>query len=299
MKAYYCDHFVLPLPPEHRFPMAKYRLLRERVAAELVPPVQLLEPPAATDAEILRCHDAAYLERVKSGLLTSKEIRKIGFPWSPYLVERSRRSVGGTLAAARSALADGVSVNLAGGTHHAQAGEGQGYCVLNDTAIAARAMQAEGRIRRALIVDCDVHQGNGTAVIFVDDPSVFTFSIHGEKNFPFHKATSDLDIGLPDGVGDAGYLDALATGMRAALDSARPDLIFYLAGADPFAGDTLGRLCLSKDGLLARDRLVLEAGQQAGLPLVVVMAGGYARDVQDIVDIHFQTVREVLLNRSF
>ena len=294
MNIFYCDHFVLPLPVEHRFPMAKYRLLRERVAESLVPPAVLLEPEPASDADILCCHDADYLQRVKTGTLTPKEVRRIGFPWSPAMLERSRRSVGGTIAAGRAALESGFAVNLAGGTHHAYADHGEGYCVFNDSAIAARVLQAEGLVQRVVIIDCDVHQGNGTAAIFAADPTVFTFSIHGEKNFPFHKEPSDLDIALQDATGDDGYLSALGQGVRTAFNHARPDLAIYLAGADPFAGDRLGRLQLTKDGLLERDRLVLEHCWQAGVPVAVAMAGGYAPVVDDIVDIHFQTVRLAL-----
>jgi acetoin utilization deacetylase AcuC-like enzyme len=274
--------------------MAKYRLLRERVADSLVPPAVLLEPEPARDADILRCHAADYLQRVKTGTLTPKEVRRIGFPWSPVMLERSRRSVGGTIAAGRAALESGFAVNLAGGTHHAYADHGEGYCVFNDSAIAARVLQAEGLVQRVVIIDCDVHQGNGTAAIFAADPTVFTFSIHGEKNFPFHKEPSDLDIALQDATGDDGYLSALGQGVRTAFDQARPDLVIYLAGADPFAGDRLGRLQMTKAGLLERDRLVFEHCWQAGVPVAVAMAGGYAPVVEDIVDIHFQTVRLAL-----
>jgi acetoin utilization deacetylase AcuC-like enzyme len=292
MKIFYCDHFVLPLPPGHRFPIQKYVLLRERVmAAGLIPPQNLTVPEPATDQQILRVHDEDYLQRVRSGHLTPKEIRRIGFPWSPQLVERSRRSVGGTLSTCRAALLDGIAVNLAGGTHHAFPDHGQGYCVFNDGAIAARAMQAEGKAGRVVMIDCDVHQGDGTATIFADDPTVFTFSIHGARNFPFHKAQSDLDIELEDGTGDGAYLEALEGGVERALALARADLAIYLAGADPYVGDRLGRLALSKAGLAARDRMVLDLCRRAGISVAIVLAGGYARQVQDTVDIHFQTVR--------
>ncbi len=291
MDIYYCDHFVLPLPPEHRFPMAKYRLLRERVAAQLVPPNRLLEPLPATDEDLLRCHSPEYLEKITTGELSSKEARRIGFPWSLQMVERSRRSVGGTIGACRSALTDGVGVNLAGGTHHAYAGHGEGYCVFNDAAVAARAMQAAGLARRVLMIDCDVHQGNGTAAIFADDPDVYTFSIHGAKNFPFHKETSDLDVALDDGADDTMYLEALEQGLRRAVPDADADLVIYLAGADPFVGDRLGRMGVSKAGLAERDCLVFDTCARSGLPTAVVMAGGYAPNVEDIVDIHFETVR--------
>lgn len=292
MKAFYTDHFVLPLPPEHRFPMQKYQLLRERVVAEqLIQPDCLLVPEAASDQQLLRAHDAAYLEQVKQGTLSRQEIRRIGFPWSPEMVERSRRSSGATIAACRAALEDGTAVNLAGGTHHAFRDHGEGYCVFNDSAIAARAMQAEGRAQRVVILDCDVHQGNGTAAILAGDSTIFTFSIHGEKNFPYYKEKSDLDIELEDGTGDTLYLDLLEEGVQRALALAHADLAIYLAGADPFEGDRLGRLKLTKAGLQQRDELVLGLCRARGLPVAVTMAGGYARNVNDIVDIHTATVR--------
>lgn len=294
MRIFYADHYVLPLPEGHRFPMEKYALLRRRVAAELTPPGVLCAAEPASDEQIRRVHTPDYFERVLHGTLSEKEIRRIGFPWSPEMVARTRRSAGGTLGAARAALDDDLAVNLAGGTHHAYADHGEGYCVLNDCAIAVRALQAGGAIQRAVILDCDVHQGNGTAAIFQGDDSVFTFSIHGEKNFPFHKEASDLDIALPDGAGDEVFLQALDEGARRALALARADLAIYLAGADPFAGDRLGRLSLSKAGLARRDRLVFELCCAASLPVAVVMAGGYARQVQDTVDIHFQTVKTAL-----
>ncbi len=288
MKAFYCDHFVLPLPAGHRFPMRKYAALRERVQTD--PRFELLEPAPASDAEILRAHTPEYLGRVVRGELSEREQRVLGFPWSPAMVERSRRSSGATIAACRAALTDGTAANLAGGTHHAFADQAQGFCVFNDAAIAARAMQAEGRAARVLIVDADVHQGNGTAAILAGDDSVFTFSIHGGRNFPFKKETSDLDVELADGTGDAAYLEALEAGVAQALARARAELVIYLAGADPYTGDRLGRLALSKSGLAARDALVLERCARAGLPVAVAMAGGYAEDLADIVDIHFATV---------
>jgi acetoin utilization deacetylase AcuC-like enzyme len=249
-------------------------------------------PLAASDAEIMRAHDSDYLHRVQHGLLTPQEIRRIGFPWSPEMVERSRRSSGATIAACRAALEDGFAANLAGGTHHAFRDGGQGFCVFNDSAIAARAMQAEGRVRRVVIIDCDVHQGNGTAAILAGDPTVFTFSIHGAKNFPFHKEQSDLDVELEDDTDDTTYLAALAQGLCQALDRAQADLAIYLAGADPFVDDRLGRLALTKVGLAARDRLVFDFCQAAGLPIAITMSGGYAPQIEDIVDIHFQTIHE-------
>lgn len=291
MKAFYHDHFVFPLPDGHRFPMSKYSLLRERLIVErIIRPEDLIVPEAATDEQLLTVHDPDYLNRLTAGKLTYKETRRIGFPWSLQLVERSRRSVGGTIAACRAALENGVAANLAGGTHHAYPDHGEGYCIFNDSAIAARVMQLEGRARRVVILDCDVHQGNGTAAIFKGDSSVFTFSIHGAKNFPFHKESSDLDIPLEDGSGDDEYLHALESGVKKALSLARADLAIYISGADPYRGDRLGRLALTKLGLAARDRLVFDLCWQAGIPQATVMAGGYAKDVNETVDIHFQTI---------
>ena len=289
LKIYYADEFVLPLPPGHRFPMQKYAALRARVTSELSARHELLVPEAATDAELERAHDPEYVRRVVSGTLDRAEIRRIGFPWSPQMVERSRRSVGATIAAARAALVDRVAVNLAGGTHHASADQGEGFCVFNDVAVAARAMQAEGRAHRIAVIDTDVHQGNGTAAIFRDDPSVFTFSVHGDGNFPFRKTAGDLDIGLPDGADDALFLDAVRRGTEASL-AETPEVVVFLAGADPWHGDRLGRLGVTRAGLLERDRIVLDACTRQRVPVVVVMAGGYAPEVDDIVAIHFATV---------
>ncbi len=300
MKVFYCDHVGFPVPEGHRFPAQKYVLLRRSVVeAGMVAPEDLLVPEPATDEQILRAHDEAYLHRLETGQLTPMEVRRIGLPWSPELVQRARYSTGGTVAAARAALVDGIAVNLGGGTHHAFFDRGQGYCLLNDSVIAARAMQAEGRARRVVVLDCDVHQGNGTAAITAGDPTIFTFSIHSQQNFPLHKERSDLDIGLEDGVGDAGYLEALQDGLGRAVRSAASsaagqagaDLAIYLAGADPHEGDTLGRLALTKAGLAERDRLVLARCREMGLPVVTVMAGGYGRHVEDTVEIHLQTVR--------
>ena len=271
--------------------MPKYALLRQRVMEErLIPLEDLQVGPAATDEQLTRAHDPEYVRRVKEGQLSHQEIRQIGFPWSPGLVERSRRSVGSTIAACRSALEGGLGVNLAGGTHHAGPDYGQGFCVFNDSAVATRAMQAEGQVVNVVILDCDVHQGNGTADIFATDPTVFTFSIHGAKNFPFRKKPSDLDIALDDDADDPIYLDALELGVKQALELAGADLAIYLAGADPYAGDRLGRLAVTKRGLAERDRFVLNACRSAGLPVAIVMAGGYGQRVEDTVDIHFQTV---------
>ncbi len=294
MKIFKTDEFGLPLPEGHRFPLAKYALLRQQVeAAGLARADGLAVAPAASDADLTRAHTVEYVRRVQNGELTEKELRRIGFPWSPQMVERSRRSSGATMAAARAALRDGAkrAVNLAGGTHHAFADRGEGYCVFNDAAIAARAVQAEGLACRIVIVDCDVHQGNGTAKIFESDPSVFTFSIHGAKNFPFHKETSDLDVALPDGADDATYLAALRAALPGVLERAQADLAIYLAGADPYFDDAFGRMKLTKPGLLERDRFVLESCRALDLPIAITMAGGYARRVEDTADIHFQTVK--------
>jgi acetoin utilization deacetylase AcuC-like enzyme len=291
VKAYYCDHFVLPLPPGHRFPMEKYARLRARLLAEgVLLPAELLVPEAASDAQLLRVHTPDYLERLVSGTMSEREIRRIGFPWSPAMVERSRRSVGGTMAACRAALLDGVAVNLAGGTHHAFPDHGEGFCVFNDVAVALLDLLAEGSITRGLIIDCDVHQGNGTAAIFQKEPKVFTFSIHGERNFPYRKQASDLDLSLPDGIGDDAYLELLDEALWRVVAQAKADFVVYVSGADAFAGDSLGRLALSKAGLKQRDKRVLSACGRAGLPVAVVMGGGYAPDLDDIVDIHAATV---------
>jgi len=291
MKVFVSDQFELPLPPDHRFPVAKYRLLRQRVdESGLFREEQLLVAPEAEYADLVRVHTPEYLDKIFHGRLSEAEIRRIGFPYSPQLVQRSRRTTGATVAAARLALAEGVAVNLAGGTHHAFADAGEGFCLFNDAAVAARAMQAEGRINRAVILDLDVHQGNGTAAIFRKDESVFTFSIHGEKNFPLRKEASDLDIGLPDGTGDADYLRAVEEGTWEALYRAQADLAFYLAGADPHENDRLGRMKVSTAGLDRRTQIVLELCAQFRVPLVVMMAGGYGKEIADSVTVYFNTV---------
>lgn len=293
MKLYYADHFVLPLPAGHRFPMEKYSRLRERLSASGVfAASDFRVPDAAGDTEILRAHDAGYLARVVAGTLDAAQMRRIGFPWSPEMVERSRRSAGATLAACRSALeaGEGCAANLAGGTHHAHRDFGSGFCVFNDAAIAALAMRAEGRARRIAIIDCDVHQGDGSAAILAHEPEVFTCSLHGARNFPFHKQASDLDIELPDGTGDDAYLAALDGALGRIFDGFRPDLAIYLAGADPYEGDRLGRLSLSMAGLAARDERVLGTCRMAGVPVAIAMAGGYASPIDDTVAIHAGTV---------
>lgn len=301
MQAYYSDHFVLPLPPGHRFPMAKYRLLHERLAAGL-PGLRLLEAPAATEGELALVHSPAWVEAVIGGSLSAASQREIGFPWSPRMVERSLRSVGATVAAARSALAEGVAANLAGGTHHACADRGSGYCVFNDIAVAARLMQAEWhrrhrRLLRVAVIDLDVHQGNGTASIFRDDPTVFTLSMHGARNFPFRKEPSDLDVDLPDGCRDDEYLATLDRALDALWErhtDGLPGLAFYLAGADPHEGDRLGRLKLSFEGLAERDRRVLQALRERRIPVALAMGGGYGRDLEDTVGVQIGTFRAAL-----
>lgn len=294
MQLFYTDVFVLPLPPGHRFPMEKYARLRQALldSGEFQASDFRL-PAAASDDELARAHDPAYIARIADGRLDEAAQKAIGFPWSTQMVERSRRSAGATLAACRAALAagNGVAANLAGGTHHAFRDHGEGFCVFNDAAVAARAMQAEGRAGRVLIVDCDVHQGNGTAAILKGDTSVFTFSIHGARNYPFTKEESDLDIELPDRCGDDAYLLQLGHGLDTAFDLARPDLVIYLAGADPYADDRLGRLALSMAGLRERDRQVYARCRERDLPLAIAMAGGYARQIDDTVAIHAATIR--------
>lgn len=291
MKIFYSDTFSISLPDNHTFPVSKYTLLRERImAARVIKPDDLQIPEPAGDDDILRAHDPDYWQRLQKGKLTEKEIRRVGLPWSPEIVIRARHSAGATIEACRAALNEGVGVNLGGGTHHASRDRGQGYCWLNDSVIASRAMQAEKLARRILIIDCDVHQGNGTAAILENDPTIFTFSIHGKNNFPFHKEQSDLDIALDDGTGDEAYLDALNTGLSQSMEAVKADLAIYLAGADPYDDDRYGRLSLSKSGLASRDCLVFQYCRKARLPLAVTMAGGYARNIADTVDLHFQTI---------
>lgn len=297
MKVFYSDTFVLPLPEHHRFPMRKYSMLRERVeAAGLAGEGELLVPEPVTDAQILRAHEPGYLHRIVTGTTTRKEQRRIGFPWSEAMVERSRRASGGTLGACRAALEEGFAANIAGGTHHALSYRGEGFCIFNDAPISLRALQDAGRIERALILDTDVHQGNGTAEILAGDDSVFTFSLHGAKNFPFHKEHSDLDVELPDGADDGEFLSSLERGLDEAFERSRAgeaggaEIAIFLAGADPFEGDRLGRLKVTKPALAERDRLVLEGCRGRNLPVVMVMAGGYADEIEHTVDIHFQTV---------
>ncbi len=294
MKFFYTDHFELPLPESHTFPMSKYRLLRERIlASNEIPNESLQVPDGATDVQLRRVHTSAFIERVKSGTLDTEELRRIGFPWTEFAVERSRRSVGATIAAAHSCLENGYGVNLAGGTHHSFSDAGAGYCVFNDVAVAIRELQTMRLVANAVVVDCDAHQGDGTAVIFQSDPSVFTFSIHASKAFPARKQVSDLDVALADGTDDAEYLEKLNAALRQVADSISPDIVFYVAGADPFRGDRLGRLAMTKAGLQQRDAMVLDWCASVGAPVATSMAGGYAEHVPDIVDVHFQTASAI------
>lgn len=291
MDLYYSDIFELPLPPGHRFPMSKYRLLRERLAASsFAEACRFLVPQAATDDQLSLAHDQEYIGRASRGELTDVEQRRIGFPWSERMIERSRRSSGASIGAGQSALRDGLAANLAGGTHHATWDAGQGYCVFNDVCVAARVLQQSGQISRALFVDCDVHQGNGTAAIAAGDPTLFSFSIHCIKNYPFRKATSDLDIDLAPGTGDEEYLQELRRALEWIDLRFDPDIVFYLAGADPYERDRLGHLKLTKPGLKERDRLVIDFYRERRIPVAISMAGGYAPDAEDIVDIHFGTI---------
>ena len=284
------DRWRFPLPEGNRFPIDKYTLLRERVEADGIE-VRDAEPVPWEWLEAV--HEPALIERIRTGGLRVREERGLGIPWSEALVERGRRSVGGTVAAAGLALEQGLGMNLGGGTHHAGRAFARGYCLFNDVAVALDRMRAEDRARRALIVDCDVHQGDGTADLLRGDPECFTLSLHGARNYPFKRIPSDLDVDLESGTGDDDYLTALDQALDHAIPHADAGLAFYLAGADPWHGDRLGRLALTKEGLLARDELVLDRLRAAGAAVCVVLAGGYAEDVRDTVDIHFETVRTV------
>jgi acetoin utilization deacetylase AcuC-like enzyme len=288
--AYGTDRYHLPLPPGHRFPLEKYARLREQVSR--LDSIELVEPEPASDTDLQRVHLPEYVAAMAHGRLSAAAQRLIGFPWSPQLVERSRRSVGATIAACRRALHDGIAVSLAGGTHHAFSDHGEGFCVFNDAAIAIRTLQAEGTVGRALIVDCDVHQGNGSAAIFAGDETVYTLDLFAERNYPFHKVAARLAVPFPDGTEDAEYLAQLHAAMPRALEESRPDLAIYLSGADAFVGDRLGRLAMTRPGLAERDRFVMASLQQAAVPVAVTMAGGYGRDLGETIAIHAETVRQ-------
>ncbi len=284
--------YAFPLPHGHRFPVAKYAMLADRVVTDgIVAPGRVLDPEGTTDEDLRLVHTAEYVGRFNSGSLDPGEIRRIGFPWSPELVERSRRAVGGTVAAARHALEHGIAMNLAGGTHHAFADHGEGFCVYNDVAVAVRMLQRDGRIRRAAVIDLDVHQGNGTHAILGGDRNVFTFSMHGEKNYPFQKVPGTLDVELADGTGDEEYLARLAGVLPGILTDAAPDLAFYIAGADPHEGDSLGRLAMTFEGLARRDAFVLSQCREVGIPVAITIGGGYGRRIEDTVAVHLETAR--------
>ena len=284
--------YTIPLPEGHRFPIAKYAMLRDAVLASgIVPPSNVHEPERASRDALRLVHTDRYIDGVLTGTLTADEQRRIGLPWSEALAERSFRAVGGTCEAAAAALDHGVTMNLAGGTHHAFPDHGEGFCVFNDVAVAIRTLQRDGRIHRAAIVDLDVHQGNGTHAIFEGDSAVFTFSMHGGRNYPFHKVAGSLDVELADGTGDDVYLELLARALPGVLAAAGPDLVIYLAGSDPHEGDRLGRLCLTFDGLARRDAMVLDACREVGIPVAITIAGGYGRNIADSVQAHVNTVR--------
>jgi acetoin utilization deacetylase AcuC-like enzyme len=290
-------HYIIALPDGHRFPIAKYAMLRDAVLAEGVVTRETLHDPARTALEdVHRVHDPEYIARLVKGTMPVAEQRALGFPWSEGLVERSFRASGGTLEAADHALRAGIAMNLAGGTHHAFATHGEGFCVLNDVAIAVRALRAQGRIRRAAVLDLDVHQGNGTHAIFAGDDDTYTFSMHGRRNYPFRKVSGRLDVELEDGTQDTEYLEKLAEALPQVLAASRPDIVFYLAGADPHENDSLGRLGLTFDGLMRRDALVLESCRAVGVPVAIAIAGGYGRDIADTVRVHVNTAR---VARSF
>ena len=286
------SRYSFPLPEGHRFPIAKYELLRRAVIEEgIVPEERVHEAPRATPEQLESVHTMEYVRRFTAGALTPDEIRRLGFPWSEALVERSFRAVGGTCEAARAALEHGIAMNLAGGTHHAFPSHGEGFCVFNDVAVAIRELLRAGGIRSAAIVDLDVHQGNGTHAIFADDDRVFTFSMHGRRNYPFHKVPGRLDVELEDGTEDDAYLARLAESLPRVLAEASPDLVMYLAGADAHDGDRLGRLRLTFSGLARRDAMVLDHCREVGIPVALTIAGGYGRDVRDTVRVHLETVR--------
>jgi acetoin utilization deacetylase AcuC-like enzyme len=289
VRAFAHDVVSYPLPAGHRFPLRKYALVREAAAAH--PAIALTSARAATWDELALAHSGDWIGRVRDGALVRREELALGLPWSERLVERSRRSVGATIQAAEAALTDGVAANVGGGTHHAFADSGRGFCVFNDVVVATRLLREERPRLRVLVVDLDVHQGDGTHSLFMDDPAAFTLSVNGFRNYPFRRVPGDLEADLPDGTEDDPYLDRIDRLLPQAIARARPDLAFYLAGADPFAGDRLGRLALSKAGLAARDRLVRDRLRRAGVPVCVTLAGGYAEPIEDTVDINVETLR--------
>jgi acetoin utilization deacetylase AcuC-like enzyme len=295
MKCCYHDGYQAPLAPGHPFPMSKYPLLRELLLRDgIIARADLLEPSPIPRVAIARVHTREYLDKLAGGTLSAAQIRRLGLPWSQALWQRSLLASGGTLLAVRLALQDGIAGNLAGGTHHAFADHGEGFCILNDVAIAIRQLQADGAIRRAIVIDLDVHQGNGTAAIFEGDPDVYTFSMHGDRNYPLTKMRSSLDIGLPEGAGDVEYLTLLARHLPAALRAARADIALYVAGVDVAAGDRYGTLALSDAGIRARERLVISSVRRCGLPLAIVLAGGYAVTRERTAELHTHVFREAV-----
>jgi acetoin utilization deacetylase AcuC-like enzyme len=291
MRVCYTPRYYADIGEGHVFPIRKFELVRDRLVAEgTLSPAEIYEPREAAVKDVLLVHTEDYVTRLRAGALTPREVRRLGLPWSKALVRRSFLATAGTLAAARFALGEGVGANLAGGTHHAFPDHGEGFCVLNDVAVAVRVLQRDGLARRFAVVDLDVHQGNGTAHIFAEDPSVFTFSMHGAKNYPLFKLRSSLDVELADGTSDDEYLETLARHLPGVFAHA-PDLVFYLGGADPYKGDKLGRLSLTFEGLRARDEMVLRECSARGVPVTTVMSGGYAADIGDTVEIHCNTVR--------
>jgi acetoin utilization deacetylase AcuC-like enzyme len=293
MRVAYHPDYCIELPPTHPFPMGKYPGVHRLLLEEgVIDAGDVMRPEPAPRALLERVHAREYLDKLETGTLSPAEVRRIGVPWSARLWRRSRLATMGTVLAARAALQDGLAGNLAGGTHHAFADRGEGFCVLNDVAIAVRALQQEGAAGRFVIVDLDVHQGNGTAAIFESDPDVFTVSVHGERNYPLAKMRSRVDVGLADGLGDAEYLETLERVLPDALDRAKAELVFYLAGVDPAAGDRYGKLALTEAGLRARDRCVAAACRQRGLPLVLLLAGGYAPTPERTARLHANTFIE-------
>ena len=291
MRVSYTPRYYADIGEGHVFPIRKFELVRDRLLREgTLAPSEIVEPREAAVEDVLLVHTEDYVTRLRAGALTARELRRLGLPWSKALVRRSFLATAGTIAAARFALADGVGANLAGGTHHAFPDHGEGFCVLNDVAIAVRVLRRDRLVRRAAVVDLDVHQGNGTAFIFDGDEEVFTFSMHGAKNYPLFKIRSSLDVELADGAADGEYLDALARHLPRVFAHG-PEIVFYLGGADPFAGDRLGRLALTVGGLRARDRAVLTESRARGVPVATVMSGGYAADINDTVEIHCNTIR--------
>ncbi|HZE71770.1 MAG TPA: histone deacetylase [Pyrinomonadaceae bacterium] len=293
MRVFYSPFYYADIGQGHVFPIRKFELVRDRLLEEgTLTPDHLVEPEPIPLADVLLVHTEDYVSRLCNGRLSSIEVRRLGLPWSESLARRSFYAVGGTLGAAHAAIREGVGSNLAGGTHHAFADRGEGFCVLNDVAIAIASLRRDGVIKRAAIIDCDVHQGNGTATIFADDPDVFTFSMHGARNYPLFKARSSLDIELADGTKDAVYLAALTTNIDSAFAD-HPDIVMYLGGADPFEGDKLGRLALSIEGLRRRDEIVLRECFRREIPVVTVMSGGYGTNINDTIEIHCNTLRTV------